>query len=331
MVLRKMIELHFLLPIAVVADFLFADPQYRLHPIRIIGHIIHRIELYLQSIGLNGLFGGVLLFLFSNLIVLSLLYGILDVALYVGNIFYLFIVTFFLYSAIGFESLLQYARKISYLLSKNEVGKARETLSNIVGRDVTELNETEIIKAAIESVSENYVDGFLAPIFWFAVGFWVGSYFELQIPFSLLSIYLYKATNTLDSMVGYRNIKYELFGKASAKFDDLLNFIPARLSVFVISTTALFVGLDAKSSCLIAKQDRLKHSSPNSAHSESAVAGALNIRLGGPTHYSFGLVNKPYLAERFQNPHLRDLIKSVRLIKGSAVFFVIVIIIAFGI
>lgn len=326
-----MIELLFLLSISVVADFIFADPQYKLHPIRIIGRMIHRLELYLQFMGLNGFVGGVMLLILSNLVVLGLLYGLLEMALCASNIFYLFVVIYFIYSAIGFESLLQYAKKIARFLSKKKVKKARKTLFNIVGRDVTKLNQSQIVKATIESVSENFVDGFLAPIFWFIVGALVGSCFELQTLSSLLFIYLYKVTNTLDSMVGYRNKKYELFGKASAKFDDLLNFIPARLSVFIISITALFLGLDAMGSFLIAKHDRLKHSSPNSAHPESAVAGALNIRLGGPTNYSFGLVNKPYLAEHFQNPQLSDLIKSIQLIKGSAILFVIAIIILLGI
>ncbi len=120
-------------------------------------------------------------------------------------------------------------------------------------------------------------------------------------------------------MVGYRNEKYELFGKVSARFDDILNYIPARLSIFIISFSAMLIGFDAKSSLRIAKRDRLNHTSPNSAHPESAVAGALNVKLGGSVYYPFGVVHKKHIGNEFEFASLIDMMNASKLLGLSAI------------
>ena len=319
-----MIEATSILLLAALADYLIADPEYNFHPVRIIGYIISKIECGLYSIGLNAFGGGVLLLLFSNVIVITIISSIYLFVIFTNHILSLFAVAFFLYSAIGFKSLLLYANKIYLQIKNNEIYKARKTLINIVGRDVTSLNEEEIVKATIESVAENFVDGFLSPIFWFCIGVFVGSFGELQLLLGIVFAYIYRVTNTLDSMVGYRNKKYELFGKASAKFDDLLNYITARASIPIISLAAFLINADWKESIGIAIQDRLKHKSPNSAHPESAVAGALNVKLGGATYYSFGIVEKKWLGEKFNYPKVNDLNRAVKLITVSALISLLI-------
>ena len=314
-----MISSALLLLLSVGADYLFADPQYKLHPVRLIGNIIGKTENGLRRIGLNRFGGGIILLLFSLFIVISCVVLLYFISVQFVEPLTFLLLLFLFYSAIGFRSLLLYSKEIAKHLRSKNFKLAKQSLSNIVGRDVELLDETEIIKATIESVAENFVDGILSPIFWFTIGSVIGNYFQLQLLFGISFVYLYRITNTLDSMVGYRNEKYELFGKASAWFDDILNFIPARLSVIIISFSAMLIGLDAKSSLRIAKKDRLNHTSPNSAHSESAVAGALNVKLGGSVYYPFGVVHKKHIGKEFKCASLTDIINASKLIGLSAI------------
>ncbi len=314
-----MISSAFLLLLSVGADFLFADPQYKLHPVRLIGNIIIKIENGLRRIGLNGFWGGVILISFSLSAVLSIVVLLYFLFLIFFQPLILPLLLFLFYSAIGFRGLLLYLKEITKHLQNKNINHAKKSLSNIVGRDVELLNEPEIIKATIESVAENFVDGILSPIFWFTIGSFIGNYFQLQLLFGISFVYIYRVTNTLDSMVGYRNEKYELFGKVSAIFDDILNYIPARLSVFIISFSAMLIGFDAKSSLKIARRDRFNHASPNSAHPESAVAGALNVKLGGSVYYPFGVVHKKYIGNEYKCASFTDIINASKLLGLSAI------------
>jgi len=320
-----------LLTLSVLGDFIFADPEYKFHPVRVIGKIILSIEKLLFKIKLNNILGGTLLTLFSNLIVVFIIFLLSFISLNINYYLHFALLIFFLYSAIGFESLVHYSKTIFQLLKSNEIDSARKVLANIVGRETSELNKTEIIKATIESISENFVDGILSPIFWFVIGSNIGAFFNSHLLFGILFVYFYRTTNTLDSIVGYRNKKYELFGKPSAKLDDILNFIPARISILIISFSAILVNLDAKKSFTIALRDRLKHKSPNSAHPESATAGALNIKLGGPTKYSFGLTKKEWLGKEFRNVLLDDLLKTIRLMNVAVLVTLLLGILVFKI
>ena len=182
---------------------------------------------------------------------------------------------------------------------------ARQAVSMIVGRDTSALDEEGIIKAAVETVAENTSDGVIAPMCFMAVGGPAGAY-------------LYKAVNTMDSMIGYRSEKYEYFGKCAARMDDVFNFIPARLSGLLMIAAAAVGGRDGAGALRNFRRDRLCHASPNSAQTESACAGALGIRLGGPAVYFGELHEKPYIGDAVREPEYDDIPRANRLMYISS-------------
>ena len=183
-------------------------------------------------------------------------------------------------------------------------------LSRIVGRDTERLDEAEIVRATVETIAENVVDGITAPLFFAFLG---------GAPAALA----YKAASTLDSMVGYKNETYRNFGWASARLDDALNFIPARLTGVLIPLAATFCGCNVRNGWRIFWRDRKKHPSPNSAHAEAAFAGALNVRLGGTSAYGGVPSHKEYLGDA-NRPLAPDAIKQAqRLMFATSVIFLI--------
>ena len=173
------------------------------------------------------------------------------------------------------------------------------------------MTREDIVKATIETISENIIDGIIAPLFFIIIG---------GAPLGMA----YKAANTLDSMVGYKNDKYYNFGYASAKFDDLLNYVPARLSAFLVVISSFILKMDYKSSLKILIRDRRNHSSPNSAYSEAATAGALKIQLGGKASYFGHVEMKPTMGDYIDSPapkHIKDTIKIMYVSSLLAVIF----------
>jgi adenosylcobinamide-phosphate synthase len=168
----------------------------------------------------------------------------------------------------------------------------------VVGRDVRVLDEHGVSRAALETLAENFVDGFLSPLFWYCAG-WVLSLLlgEEGMGWPVAFMLLFKVASTLDSMVGYKNPRYLEFGWAGARLDDAMNFLPARLSIVFLALGAAVGGMKALEGLRVARRDRLKHESPNSAHAESFLAGALGLRLGGPTLYADGMKEKPWLGD----------------------------------
>ena len=177
-------------------------------------------------------------------------------------------------------------------LEINGIKAGRDKIAMIVGRDVNNLDQTGVVKAGIETVAENFVDGFLSPLFFALIG---------GIPCAVA----YKMINTLDSMVGYKNDKYIEFGRASARIDDVANFIPARVSVIIIAgATFLLPDKRGLSSLITGFSEGRFHKSPNAGFPEAAFAGALKVKLGGPNYYHGKLVEKPYIGNDFQDPGL---------------------------
>jgi adenosylcobinamide-phosphate synthase len=174
------------------------------------------------------------------------------------------------------------AEKVRSLLAAGELPQARDAVAMLVGRDTEALDEAGVARACVESVAENTSDGVIAPLLYLALG---GPAVGIA----------YKAVNTLDSMIGYHSERYELFGRFAAKLDDVLNFIPARLCGVTMVTASALLGLDWRSSWAVFVSDRMNHASPNSAHGESACAGALGVRLGGSATYSGVAHDKPYI------------------------------------
>lgn len=285
-----------LLPVAFVLDLILGDPRTRFHPVRLIGSLIAWCERHLYKEGSDLFLRG------SYLAIISLLTPIaintlLFKSLKALSVHLLWAYAVFLMTMmIALKDLLAHVRAVTERMEKEDLPSARLALSMIVGRNTETLDSSGIRRALIETLSENFVDGLLSPMFWFCIGLFVGRFLRSDpLLFGLNFMLFYKITNTLDSMVGYRNERYEIFGRLSARLDDALNFIPARLSILFLAIGAHACSLDWKSGLRIAKRDRLKHQSPNSAHAESFLAGALNISLGGPARYEGQVKERPWI------------------------------------
>ena len=210
---------------------------------------------------------------------------------------------FFCFSVKGLKDA---AMAVAAPLSSGDLATARESVGKIVGRETQHLDPAGVTRAAVETVAENLVDGFLAPLFWAVV---------LGVPGALA----YKMINTLDSMVGYRNDRYLLFGRASARLDDAANFIPARLSVLIIAVAAAGLpGMSGAGALRVGMSEGRRHKSPNAGFPEAAFAGALNIRLGGPSIYHGKQVDKPFIGSAFDDPDLSMVHQACRLMQASS-------------
>jgi adenosylcobinamide-phosphate synthase len=202
-------------------------------------------------------------------------------------------------------------------LTENDLPAARCAVAEIVGRDTENLDAKGIARAAVETVAENTSDGIIAPLLFMAIG---GGALGLW----------YKAVNTMDSMVGYKNETYMFFGRAAARFDDAVNLIPARLSGVFMALGAFFIRLDGRKSWRIFIRDRLNHKSPNSAHTEAACAGALHVRLGGDSYYFGQLVRKPTIGDDDRPIEPEDIKRANRLLSATAYIFILLCMIVRG-
>jgi len=320
-----LLELSVIILFAYLLDRLAGDPRYPYHPARIIGFTISWCEKRLRTMGLDGKGGGILLVCMTELCILGCY---IVVRLFLQGLFPLIGLAFDLfitYSLLAFKDLIVHIRPVIRALDAGQIAEAREAIAMTVGRDPQYLNPEGISRAAVETLTENFVDGFLSPLFWYLTGGALGLLSEWPpvVPAVCLML-LFKVASTLDSMVGYKNKAYLAFGWAGARFDDLLNFIPARLSLVILFAGALVVRLHAKDGLKIALRDRLKHASPNAAHAESFAAGALHVRLGGPTRYPDGLKAKPWLGEGYADPGPGDIRRTVDLLDRSASIAVLI-------
>ena len=260
---------------ALLCDRLIGDPRSRYHPVVLIGNCISRAEKVLrrpdQSRIRQNLAGALLV-----AIVLFLTYGVvwlLDAALVIIDPWVAWLGQAVVLSfAITPRSLAEAGHEIRQYLLVGDLAQARYKVGWIVGRDTAELDESEITRATVETVAENIVDGIISPLFYFAIG---------GAPLA----FLYRAVNTLDSMLGYKNEKYLHFGMVAARVDDVFNYLPARLTGLMIVVCAFLMGRNAKGAAQMIVRDAAKHPSPNSGIAEAGVAGALGVRLGGVNYY----------------------------------------------
>ncbi|BEP28712.1 cobalamin biosynthesis protein [Helicovermis profundi] len=299
--------------IAYNLDQLFGDPYWFPHPVRFIGKYINFLEKKLNLDKYNKKFTGLVLLLIVMTTVYILIFWILKISSF-NSIFKLIIESFIIYTIFATKCLSLEGKKIAIALKENNTEKARQLISYLVSRDTENMNEKDIVKATVETLTENIVDGIVSPIFFLAIG---------GAPLA----YLYKSVNTLDSMVGYKNKKYIDFGWASARFDDLLNYIPARLGALLVVLSAFILRLNYKNSFKIMLRDRFNHSSPNSAYPESAAAGALDIELGGKASYFGKVENKPTMGDDNKTPNYRDIENSVYLVNLVSIISIVLLII----
>lgn len=310
-----------ILLIAYILDLLVGDPKYRLHPVRLIGKTMAFLERLLYTESRNLLFMGLIL-LFSTIsaviFVNTVIYKIFSVINPILNILWSM---FLVVSSIAVKDLIRHVKDVLDEIQDNNIEKAREKLSMIVGRDTQRLDEPAILRATIETLAENFVDGFLSPILWYFIGYLTAKIFALdELITSLNFMLFYKTTNTLDSMVGYKNARYEKFGKFSARLDDILNFLPARLAFLFLCMGAIACSFNLKEGMRIFRRDRLKHESPNSAHVESFVAGAIHISLGGPVSYGGTQTERHWIGDGPNVFGVEKVFEGILLILSSSIF-----------
>lgn len=303
--------------LAFLLDCVLGDPYNFPHPVKFIGKYIKFFE--------NKVFKKVhsdkeLKYKYGFILLVTtclIAYGSTFVILFVAksiNIYLFYILNIILlWTSIAPKCLANEAYKVYKELVNKNIDEARKKISYLVSRDTKELDFQSIAKATIETVFENTSDGVIAPLFFAAIG---------GTPLAMS----YKAVSTLDSMVGYHNQKYEHFGFFSAKADDILNFIPARVSGLLIVVSSVFLSYDYKSSWEIFLRDRKNHKSPNSAHPEAAGAGALGIRLGGATSYFGKVTNKPYIGNLIKEIEATDIIKSIKLMYTSTIIWILILV-----
>lgn len=266
-------------------DLIVGDPQNPIHPIRIIGSLCKTVEKFFRSILKRYLkVAGLLTWILVVFIVFIFNYLLLKVTYRINPSVTMILGSVMIYFCISTKALKIEGLKVVKYVIKDDIEGARKQLSYIVGRDTKNLDKESILKAVVETVAENMSDGVIAPLFYAGIG---------GAPLA----FLYKAVNTMDSMFGYKNDKYIEFGYFPAKLDDVFNYIPARLSGYFIVVVSFILGLDYKNSFKIYKRDKNNHSSPNSAHPEAAVAGALNVQLGGPNYYFGKLLEKQTIGD----------------------------------
>lgn len=268
--------------IGYILDLIFGDPYSFPHIIRLIGNLISKTEKILRKIfpkSKNGEFiGGIFLVIIVTVIPTLITILILKTCESINIFLRLLVESFICYQLLATKSLKDESMKVYKELKNNDLEGARYKVSMIVGRDTKELTEEGVTKAAVETIAENTSDGIIAPMIYMVIGG------------AALGIF-YKAVNTMDSMVGYKNDKYLYFGRAAAKFDDILNYIPARVSAYLMIVASFITKMNGKNAYKIYKRDRYNHSSPNSAHTEAVCAGALEVQLAGEAYY-FGKLHK---------------------------------------
>ena len=283
--------------IAYVLDLIFGDPQNVVHPVQVIGKIISAGEKVLLRKKYKFLAGAVL-----NIFTVSITYTsmyLISKSVKI-SVFFMIIEIYLMYTIFSINSLAREGNRVYRILKEGDIEKARKDLSYLVSRDTETMDEKMIIRSTMETISENTVDGIVAPMFYMFLG---------GMPLAMA----YKAINTLDSMVGYKNEKYMDFGKFSAKVDDVANFIPARITGILIVLASMILGYDYKNSLKIFIRDRKNHSSPNSAHSEASVAGALGVQFGGKVSYFGKEIDKPTIGDKAKEFELEDIRKNIRI------------------
>ena len=286
------------LVVAYVLDLLFGDPQSAPHPVRFIGALINTLEKVLypyKNKRLSGILLVVLVTTIAYIAALSLSSLNIIIEIYL-------VYTVLATGALSFE-----AMKIYRLLENGDIEKAQIQLGFIVSRDTKNMSENDIIRSTVETVSENVVDGIISPLFFLFLG---------GVPLAMA----YKAVSTMDSMIGYKTDKYLNFGWAAARLDDVLNFIPARITgFFLIPFASMLCGKNPARSFVTVVRDRKKHDSPNSAHAEAAVAGALGVHLGGRNVYFGKVSDKPFIGDKLKDFQTGDIKDTVRIMYVTSV------------
>ena len=300
-----------LLAVAVgfLLDLLIGDPHWFYHPVRLIGNLIVVLEKALRAIFPKNQTGELIAGAVFTVLVTGVTAGVTGSLLWGAakihpGVFFT-VQCLLCYWLFAVRSLKDESMKVYEKLSENDLEGARRAVSMIVGRDTQNLTAEGVTKAAVETIAENTSDGIFAPMFYMILG---GPFLG----------WIYKAINTMDSMVGYKNEKYLYFGRCAAKLDDLANFIPARLCGLLMILASVFLKLDGKNAWKIFLRDRKNHASPNSAQTEAVMAGALQIQLAGDAWYFGKRYTKPTIGDPVREVEKEDIVRANRLLYGTA-------------
>ena len=292
-----------------ILDLLIGDPHWLYHPVRLIGNLISLLESILlkeKDTSAKKYRKGMVLAILTPLITGIVTVSILAACYHINMILGCVIETIMCYQILAVKSLKVESMKVYYALDKEGLQQARNAVAMIVGRDTKQLDEHGVVRAAVETVAENTSDGVIAPLFYMML-------------FGAAGGFVYKAVNTMDSMIGYKNDKYLYFGRCAAKLDDVANYIPARLSGWLMVAASAFVKMDVKNAAKIYRRDRRNHASPNSAQTEAAMAGALEVQLAGNAYYFGKLYEKPTIGDGIRPVEVEDIRRSNRLLYATAI------------
>ena len=295
--------------LGVLFDLLFGDPRFLPHPVRAIGWLIAVLEKGFRrafpATPRGEAAGGACLVLLVCLLSAGIPAGLLALGFWLNPYVYLALSALFCWQTLAARDLQKESCKVYRALRAGDIEGARAAVSMIVGRDTSVLDESGIARAAVETVAENTSDGVIAPLFFLFIGGAVGGLF-------------YKAVNTMDSMIGYRENGYLYFGKVAARTDDVCNYIPARLSAWFMLAASALLGMRPRNAWKIYRRDRRKHASPNSAQTESVCAGALGLRLAGDAIYHGVLHPKPWIGDALRQIQPADIVRACRLMYMTA-------------
>ena len=299
-----------------ILDLIFGDPYWMPHPVRFIGNLISILEKvirrFMPKTKRGEYIGGIILTVMVVSISMVIPLVIILMAKSINTYLALTVETFMCYQILATKSLKVESMKVYDELAKNDLPSARKAVSMIVGRDTKDLTFSGVAKAAVETVAENTSDGIIAPMIFIAIG---------GAPMG----FFYKAINTMDSMVGYKNEKYMNFGRFAAKLDDVVNYLPARISAYQMILSSFFLRYDYKNAFKIYKRDRYNHASPNSAQTESVCAGALDIQLAGNAYYFGKLYEKPTIGDNIREINYDDIKKANRLLYCTSFISIVII------
>ncbi|MFO7713430.1 adenosylcobinamide-phosphate synthase CbiB [Desulfosarcina sp.] len=299
------------LTLAVALDMLLGDPLWLPHPVRWMGKAIERLEPRFRLLPMRPLASGAFMAALLVATVWMVCLLLVRLAASVHPFAAIILQTLMLYTCISARSLAEAAMNVGSTLAESGLSAGRRAVSMIVGREVDRLDQAGIARATVETVAENLVDGVVSPLFFAVLG---------GAPLAMA----YKMVNTLDSMVGYKNDRYLLFGRFAARMDDAANFIPARLSVPVIALAAHLINGRGRAVLKIARRDGRAHPSPNAGFPEAAFAGALGLWMGGPNRYHGRLVRKPVIGRGLSEARPVHIRQACRLMLATSTIIYVV-------
>jgi len=301
--------------IGFIIDLIIGDPHGFPHPVVLMGKLISFLDKELRRIfpktEVGEKIAGGILWVIVAALSAAVPGAILYLCFQISPWLFLFAESVMCWQILAVKSLGSETKKVYDALETGDIGKARFAVSMIVGRDTENLDDAAVTRAAIETVAENTSDGIVAPLFYLALG---------GVPLG----FFYKAVNTMDSMLGYVEIPYKNIGMIPAKMDDVMNFLPSRLSAFLMLAAGRLMKLDVKNGWKIFCRDRYHHASPNSAQTESVCAGLLGLRLAGDAWYHGVLHRKPYIGDPIRPVEHRDILLVCRLMLVTSILAMVI-------